>query len=123
LEAAQQDLSKLPPTPEERILIHQLWLEQTQYQDANGNIIPDRVPEFITFADDTRLQITKICHPQERNIHSSIFGGFLMREAFELAYAVGMLYLKGRPYTIALDDIVFRKPVPIGSILELSSQV
>lgn len=123
LEAARTDLSKQPPTPEERLLIHALYLEYQKYTDAKGDLNPALVPKNVTFEQDTRHQIVKICHPQERNIHSSIFGGFLMREAFELGYAVAMLYIKGRPWTVALDDIAFRKPVPIGSILHLTSQV
>jgi acyl-coenzyme A thioesterase 9 len=121
LEAASVDLKNSPPTPEERIILHNLWLEQLQYEDARGHLI--QAPDHIAFPEQTRQQIVKIGHPQERNIHSSIFGGFLMREAFELGYLVATLYLGGRPYTIALDDVAFKKPVPIGSILVLSSQV
>lgn len=46
-----------------------------------------------------------------------------MREAFELAYTTARLYLRARPFTLSSDDITFRKPVPIGSVLFLSSQV
>ena len=77
----------------------------------------------ISYPSETRQSTVRIMHPQERNVHSSIFGGYLMREAFELAYTTGMLYIKGRPFTISLEDIAFTKPVPIGSILFLSAEV
>jgi hypothetical protein len=38
----------------------------------------------------TRFVNTLYMHPQERNIHGKIFGGYLMKEAFELAW-IGML--------------------------------
>jgi acyl-coenzyme A thioesterase 9 len=46
-----------------------------------------------------------------------------MRLAFELAYATGYIFTKSRITFIALDDIIFRKPVSIGSLLSLTSQV
>ena len=117
------DLRKQPPTSEERLLIHQLYLEQQQFMSGTGELQRHLLPENMTPTSDTRVQIVKICHPQERNIHSSIFGGFLMREAFELAYTNATLFIRARPYTIAMDDVAFRKPVPIGSSLFLTSEV
>lgn len=46
-----------------------------------------------------------------------------MREAFELAYANAMLYAKERPLFLSLDEISFKKPIPIGSVLNLTSNV
>ncbi|XP_048449338.1 acyl-coenzyme A thioesterase 9, mitochondrial-like [Rhincodon typus] len=46
-----------------------------------------------------------------------------MRKAFELAWANACLYGNSRPHAIAVDDILFQKPVEIGSLLYLSSQV
>ena len=159
LEAAKRDLSKEPPTPDERLLIHQLWLEQRKYEQQQQQQLSSSLPfagggggggggaaaaaatpnsnstttptttttptltNRIAYPAETRLQAVKLCHPQERNIHSSIFGGFLMREAFELAFTNATLYLNARPYTLSSDDIAFRRPVPIGSILFLNSQV
>ena len=38
-----------------------------------------------------------ICQPQQRNTAGRIFGGFLMRRAFELAYATAYLFAGSRP--------------------------
>jgi len=46
-----------------------------------------------------------------------------MRQAFELAWANACLYSQNRCVNIAVDDIVFKAPVSIGSFLFLSSQV
>lgn len=69
------------------------------------------------------MSTARICFPQERNIHGKLFGGYLMREAYELAYANAMLFCRGRPSFVAQDDITFRKPVEIGSVLNFSSRV
>lgn len=46
-----------------------------------------------------------------------------MRQAFELAWANACLYSQTTPRITMVDDISFRKPVIIGSLLLLSSQV
>jgi acyl-coenzyme A thioesterase 9 len=61
--------------------------------------------------------------PQDRNVHNKIFGGFLMRLAFELAHSTGYIFAKSKISFVALDDILFRLPVSIGSLLSLTSQV
>lgn len=46
-----------------------------------------------------------------------------MRTAFETALANAALFSRSRPHIMAVDSVVFRRPVEIGSILLLSSQV
>ena len=46
-----------------------------------------------------------------------------MRQAFELAWTNACLYSQTTPRIVVVDDISFRKPVIIGSLLFLSSQV
>lgn len=46
-----------------------------------------------------------------------------MRLAFELAFCNASVFLKYRPTFIALDEISFRKPVSIGTLLSLDSQI
>ena len=52
-----------------------------------------------------------------------IFGGYLMRLAYELAFCNASVFIKHRPLFLALDEISFRKPVPIGTFLALDSQI
>lgn len=46
-----------------------------------------------------------------------------MRQAYELAWVNACLYCKTTPKIRVVDDITFKKPVLIGSLLFLSSQV
>ena len=36
--------------------------------------------------DDTILKNVIICFPEQRNLYDKIFGGFIMRQAYELAW-------------------------------------
>lgn len=72
---------------------------------------------------DTRQQSIRICHPQERNIHNYIFGGFIMKEAYEIAHSTVLIYTGSRPTFVSVDEIIFMSPVPIGSILQFDSRI
>ena len=72
---------------------------------------------------DTSLSTTHLCFPQERNIHGKLFGGYLMRSAFELAFCNAAIFSGATPLFVAQDDIAFRKPVEIGSVLLFSSRI
>lgn len=77
----------------------------------------------MTWMRNETLHSVHLMQPQERNIHNFIFGGYLMRSAYELAFCNASTFLHARPVLLALDEITFRKPVPIGSQLHLASQV
>ncbi|XP_031124914.1 acyl-coenzyme A thioesterase 9, mitochondrial-like isoform X2 [Ipomoea triloba] len=72
---------------------------------------------------DTCLQNSLICQPQQRNIHGRIFGGFLMRRAFELAYATAYAFAGSAPCFKEVDHIDFLKPVDVGNFLRFKSCV
>jgi len=117
----QKSLFKRAPTAEESGLIHGLFLESVPYRDRDtgGASLPDN----IRWLHQTRMGSTQVCHPQERNIHNFIFGGFLMRAAFELAFSTACVFARGRCQIVALHEITFHKPVAIGSILDLQAEV
>ncbi|KAI8322127.1 Thioesterase/thiol ester dehydrase-isomerase [Martensiomyces pterosporus] len=119
---AQTNLYKRPPSEEERLVIHQLWLETNKYQDNNyGSHVS--LPNDMIWLDKTVMDSVTVCFPSERNVHNKIFGGYLMRLAHELSFANGSVFTQSRPSYVSLDDFSFQKPVNIGSILKLSSQV
>lgn len=60
---------------------------------------------------DTCLQNSLVCQPQQRNIHGRIFGGFLMRRAFELAFATAYTFAGSAPLFVEVDHVDFLKPV------------
>lgn len=46
-----------------------------------------------------------------------------MREAYELSYACAMIFCKQRVHLLGMDELAFRHPVPVGSILEYHAEV
>lgn len=121
LDDAQYSLLKEPPSEEERKIVHNLF---TQTLDTKTmSFRSRRLPESCIWMEDTKLKTSLICFPQKRNIHNKIFGGFLMRKGFEHAWANGCVFAKTTPIIKAVDDILFRCPVSIGSLLLMSSQV
>ncbi|KAG0230228.1 hypothetical protein BGW42_001095 [Actinomortierella wolfii] len=118
--ASDSALTKRPPTQEERFLIHDLYLEYSKYDDKEGKA---KKPDNVEWMADTKMSAIHIMQPQDRNIHDKIFGGYLMRLAYELAFCNASVFIGSRPKFLALDEISFRAPVPIGTFLALDSQI
>ncbi|CAO3685941.1 unnamed protein product [Umbelopsis vinacea] len=117
--AAEASLSKTPPTQEERLYIHDVYLQYSEY-DNNKNPLP----KDMVWMEDTRMESNYFMQPQDRNIHNNIFGGYLMRRAYELAFADASLFLKSRcPNLLSMDEVIFRRPVHVGSLLKLTSHI
>lgn len=104
------------------LLIHDLYLEYKNYLDPSSNISK---PSNIIWMNDTIQKSIVMCYPQDRNINNKIFGGHLMRLAFELGYASALLFAKSKSNITlkAMDEVTFRRPVPIGCLLNLTSQI
>jgi len=124
-ENATNSLLNLPPRPDEVALIHSFFMKEQGHTGkwrANHDTVNEEGIEYV-LTESTRNESTQWTHPQNRNIHSKIHGGFLTRQAFELAFNCGYLFSGTRPVFISMDDNNFIKPVEIGSILSLTSYV
>jgi acyl-coenzyme A thioesterase 9 len=111
LSRSAQSLFHQPPTEKESMILHRLLMRP----DSDAHVWPMR---------STEMTSLRICHPQERNIHNFIFGGYLMREAFELAYSTAALFTRGAALTVTtVDDVTFVHPVAIGSMLSFCARI
>ncbi|KAL2355627.1 HotDog domain-containing protein [Cryomyces antarcticus] len=120
-ELSQTSLMKHTPNDEESDLIHAMWQRQLHYHDPNDSL---RKPNNVHFMDATRLQTASIMQPQYRNRHSfMIFGGFLLKQTFELAFCCVASFAHTRPTFVSLDPSTFQNPVPVGSVLYLTATV
>ncbi|CAA7037881.1 unnamed protein product [Microthlaspi erraticum] len=72
---------------------------------------------------DTSHENSLICQPQQRNVHGRIFGGFLMRKAFELAFSNAYTFAGVSPRFLEVDRVDFIKPVDVGNFLRFKSRV
>lgn len=120
-ELVQRSLLKQTPNDEESDLIHAIWQRQLRYHDPNDAL---RKPANVHSMDATRLSTTSIMQPQYRNRHSyMIFGGYLLKQTFELAFCCAASFAHTRPTFISLDPSTFQNPVPVGSVLYLTATV
>lgn len=116
-----RSLLKQTPNDAESDLMHALWQLQLRYHDPND---PLRKPDNVFFMDQTRLSTASIMQPQYRNRHHfMIFGGFLLKQTFELAFCCAASFAHARPTFVALDPSTFQNPVPVGSVLYMTATV
>ncbi|XP_014560738.1 hypothetical protein COCVIDRAFT_12541 [Bipolaris victoriae FI3] len=120
-ERRETSLLKHTPNDLESDLIHAFWQKQLQYHDPYDEL---RKPDNVVPMDATRLQTATIMQPQYRNRHHfMIFGGFLLKQTFELAFTTAAAFAHARPTFVSLDPSTFQNPVPVGSILYLTATV
>lgn len=137
-ERARTSLLEHTPNDEESDLIHALWQRQLQYHGKPPNLHvqtpsltapPDpsdalRKPDNVHFMDATVLRTASIMQPQYRNRHHfMIFGGFLLKATFELAFCAAASFAHTRPTFVSLDPSTFQNPVPVGSVLYLTATI
>ena len=85
---------------------------------------PVRKPDNVFEMEQTRLSTAAIMQPQYRNRHHfMIFGGFLLKQTFELAFCAAASFAHCRPTFVSLDPSTFQNPVPVGSVLYQTATV
>lgn len=99
-------------------------LSQSLMQKAASLIrMPALADPHSILMPQTVLQNAMIAQPQVRNLHNRIFGGYLMRVAFQLAFANAYLFGGARPEFMEVDHISFTKPVDVGDLLVFNSRI
>lgn len=61
-------------------------------------------------------------HGQNRNRNGKVFGGYLMKEAFDISWITATVQGE-MPELLRVDQVLFLKPVPVGSLIEFRSKV
>ncbi|KAG8231076.1 hypothetical protein J437_LFUL010702 [Ladona fulva] len=116
------------PSPSEQRVIHDIFLKSLEESGGGRTGIPRSVkkPAFSTISvamKKAAISNMIFCHPEDRNLHNKVFGGFLMRQALELAWTTGYMFSKFRPKLCHISNIGFHCPVDVGSLLGLSAYV
>jgi acyl-coenzyme A thioesterase 9 len=121
--ARQASLLRHPPTPEELALVHSLVVEYQGFmrEGAHGTGLQLSKNNAV-FPEETQLSTTILTMPQHKNLHGKVFGGFLMRQAFEIAFATGWKLTGDLPRFLAMDDVTFLAPVETGALLTFDAR-
>jgi len=102
---AKGALKHAPPTPQEVPVVH------ARCSDGSDG----RLGAIEVAMGSTLISASQIMQMNHRNIHGNMFGGYLMRKAFELAYICAARFNSdSRPEFVGFDDVFFRKPVNVG---------
>ncbi|EGG08323.1 uncharacterized protein MELLADRAFT_74566 [Melampsora larici-populina 98AG31] len=72
---------------------------------------------------ETRLSDSAWCHPQKRNLYGAVFGGYLMRLAYENAFCAASLFAQKPVELVSLDNFEFKSSVEVGALLQLTSEI
>jgi acyl-coenzyme A thioesterase 9 len=120
-EILKASLLETEPNDPESALIHKIWLRQVAYHDPTNKL---RQPSNVIAMSKTVLSTANIMQPQYRNRHQTmIFGGFHLKQTFELAFCCAASFAHARPTFISADPCTFRNPVPVGSVLYLTATI
>ena len=116
-----ENIIQKPPDAEESALIHKMWTDSLAYDDVKSSA---EQPSNMTPMSKTTIHTTQIMQPINRNRHSwMIFGGYLLKQTFELAFTCAASFSHTRPRFLNLDPSTFEEPVPVGSVLYVSAGV
>lgn len=85
--------------------------------------MPTLADHHAVLLQDTAMQNAMIAQPQVQNLHNRIFGGFLMRRAFELAFANAYMFGGFHPSFQEVDEVSFSAPVDIGDLIVFKSRI
>lgn len=119
LRAKTSSLDKVPPTALESKMIHSLYNSSKKLFEIP---VSER-PQNLALMKNTRVTANQIQQPQYRNRHGIIFGGYLLRQTFELAYCSAGAFSRSYPRFISLDNTTFKAPVPVGCVLSMDAAV
>merc|ERR1712142_494582 len=118
---SQDSLFKVPPSLPEQDIIHDFFINTVDHKAMSFKA---RVkPQNSVWFEDAKLKNLVVCQPENRNHYNKIFGGFIMKQAFELAWANTYVFGKSRPLCRRMEDILFKAPVEVGQLLYYHSQI
>jgi acyl-coenzyme A thioesterase 9 len=85
-------LSLKPPLPSEVELMHNLYLKSSEVMQSTESSSLSSIPRNYKWMRDTCLKNTLFMAPQQRNQNGKMFGGYLMRVAYDLAWTTALTF-------------------------------
>lgn len=117
IKSAQEHVWKVIPSVEEQQLIHDLYIKTC------GDVTANPVQTGCVPMEQCTISNVIFSHPEDRNIHNTVFGGFIMRHATELAWILGFQFSKYRPFLRSISDITFHSPIAVNSLIQMQGHV
>ncbi|KAF5304479.1 hypothetical protein FQA39_LY09675 [Lamprigera yunnana] len=114
-----QNVTKVIPNSEEQNIIHNLFVRSVD----EVSLKKTNLPSGCVWMEECTLSNLIFSHPEDRNLHNKVFGGFLMRQATELSWALGYIFSKYRPALKSISNISFNRPVDVSSLIRMNAYV
>lgn len=114
-------LLKMIPTDEEQKIIHDLFIRTMHSNEIS--LLKHSLPKGCAWMEEAALTNVIFSQPENRNLHNKVFGGFLMRQATELSWALAYIFSKYQPQLKHISDINFHKPVEVNSLIRMHAHV
>uniref|UniRef100_A0A1A9WRN6 HotDog ACOT-type domain-containing protein n=1 Tax=Glossina brevipalpis TaxID=37001 RepID=A0A1A9WRN6_9MUSC len=109
------------PTQEEHDLMYDL-LEKTT--DKTSLELYKRIlPPNSRWMSEAYAVTTILSFPENKNRHNTVFGGFLMRIAFEISLITSFKHCKSYPKLEHVSEFTFQKSVPVQSLLRILAHI
>ncbi|XP_055309213.1 acyl-coenzyme A thioesterase 9, mitochondrial-like isoform X2 [Sitodiplosis mosellana] len=111
------------PSAFEQKLIHNIFMKTMDLNNKNKTFNVRKIPSGAIWMEDAQLSNVIYSHPEDRNAHNSVFGGYLMRQALELSWGLVYTLNEGRCRLRCINDITFSRPVPVSSLLKMHAHL
>ena len=70
-----------------------------------------------------RTRLFKAVFPGETNHYDTLFGGTALQWMDEVAFIAATRFTREKVVTVSSDKVVFKTPIPSGSLVELDAQI
>ncbi|CAH0547343.1 unnamed protein product [Brassicogethes aeneus] len=107
------NLYKTIPTVEEQHMIHNIFTQKLIFIPGSPMKLKDR--NQTVWMGDSTISTNFYSHPENRNLHNTVFGGFIMRQACEATSVLGYRFSGEFPRLKTISDIRFLSAVPVFS--------
>mmetsp|Transcript_7531 Transcript_7531/g.22310 ORF Transcript_7531/g.22310 Transcript_7531/m.22310 type:complete len:471 (+) Transcript_7531:138-1550(+) len=105
-----------PPQPGEMVALHDLHRKALSARETGAR----RVKPI----KDATYRASFVVFPEHRNVQGTLFGGFVIGQAFNLAYYTARFFARGDwVVPLGLDDATFNAPVKIGDCVTFTARV
>ena len=72
---------------------------------------------------DSHVKLAVLMQPQHANYQGNVHGGWIMKLMDEAGALACMRHSQSRVVTVAVDQMMFREPIRLGDLVELTAEV
>jgi uncharacterized protein (TIGR00369 family) len=72
---------------------------------------------------ESRISIAQLMQPEHANNLGNVHGGWIMKLVDDAGALACMRHAQRRVVTVAIDSMVFRRPIRIGDLVQLTAEV